>query len=253
MPSLPSRAARLCRKFLHGQAHVTLSAALLIVFAVPVAAQMRTLTACTPDQLAICAEMQFGTLTNGHFQIGLRTIGASSDLTLPISIYNLVFSTGAPVVNNPQSTLLPPVAFGGASVSDPSDWEIFDTGDLIFLSALSNRGVGGCAKGADVDGFGQAVTTCGASQFGVFTFSPTSLFDPRLFTILNLEGVVLTAPASGASCGSPGNECVITSDVVVATPEPTSNTLFLLGLAILVLPVTYSFKRRAQDEVALRS
>ena len=190
----------------------------------------RTLTACTSDALAACAELRL-TAGPSAFEIALRTVGALGSPALPLSIYNLVLGTGAAAAPSPVSTLLPPAAAGGAVVGNASEWEVFDTGEALFLSALSNRGVGGCAAGPDVGGFGQAVTTCGTGQFAVFRFAPTAAFDPAAFTILNLEAVGLTAGLPAASCGAPGAACGITSDSAAVVPEPA--TLALVGAGLV--------------------
>jgi hypothetical protein len=118
-------------------------------------------------------------------------------------------------------------------VSDVSPWDVFDSGDAIFLSALSNRGVGGCATGADVGGVGQAARTCGVGQFVAFSFVPSTMFNPALFTILNLEAVGLAAGLPAASCGAGDAACVITADTrpVSTVPEPT--TVLLVGVGLL--------------------
>lgn len=207
------------------------AAGALTLLATPAAAQVRTLTACTPDALGVCTELRFGAV-GGFFQLGVRAIGSVAQPSLPVAMYNLVLGTGADAVGLPADWFLPPVGAGGAVVSDASDWELFDGGDVLFLSALTNRGVGGCATGADVDGFGQAVTTCGSGQFATFTFQPTRAFDVRRFTLLDIEVAGLGATAEGASCGGPAGECVITADVT--TPEPATATLLAGGLLALL-------------------
>jgi hypothetical protein len=216
---------------MHVRARTLVSLAAVLAATSPrvTAAQLtRTLTTCTPDALAICAELRL-TATAGIFEIGLRTVGATGVPALPIAVYNLVLGTGAPAALAPLSTNLVSAGVGGATVSDPTPWEVFDAGDVLFLSALSNRGVGGCVAGADVAGFGQAVRTCGAGSFAAFQFAPTAAFNPNAFTILNLEAVVLAAGLPAASCGAAGAECVITADTLV--PEPA--TALLVGVGLL--------------------
>lgn len=203
----------------------------------PAAAQLpspRTFTACTPGALTGCAELR---LTAGPslFEIALRAVGVTGAPAVPISVYNLVLGTGAAAVGTPVPTLLGPIAEGGATVSNASDWEVFDAGDALFLSALSNRGVGGCATGADVGGFGQAATTCGGGQFVTFRFAPSAAFDPDRFTLLDLEVVALEDPLRAATCGGEV-ACVITADTrgpVTMIPEPA--TVALVGAGVLAL------------------
>lgn len=198
-----------------------LAALVAVVPAAAPAQASRTLTACTAAAFTACAELR---LTAGPdaFELALRAIGDAADATRPVAFYNLVLGTGAWPAARSRSTLLPPTGEGGATVGDPANWELFDTGDALFLSALSNRGVGGCAAGADVGGFGQAVTTCGAAQYAVFRFAPTALFDPDRFRLLDLEAVALTADLPAASCGAPGARCVITADTAVPEPGPAA-------------------------------
>jgi hypothetical protein len=227
MPNLVLSGARLA-------AAVVAAGALLAGSPQRAAAQTRTLTVCTPDALAVCAELRF-TASPGAFELALRALDAAGAPGLPVSLYNVVLGTGAPAdPGGGASTPLPPVGVGGAVVGDASAWDLFDGGDVIFLSALTNRGVGGCVAGPDVGGFGQAVTTCGAGQFATFAFAPTAAFDPDAFTILNLEFVGLADPVQGASCGAPGTECVITADTRPnVVPEPS--TVALLGAGLLAL------------------
>lgn len=211
------------------------SLAVLLTAAPPAGAAAqttRTLTACTPDALGVCTELQ---LTAGPrwFEIALRTVGATGSATAPLSVYNLVLGTGAAAVGTPVATDVAPVAIGGATVADASPWEVFDSGDALFLSALTNRGVGGCVAGTDVDGFGQAATTCSAGQFIAFRFAPTAAFDVRLFQITDLEAVALTSPAQGASCGAAGDACVITADQTISATAPEPGPAALLGAGLL--------------------
>jgi hypothetical protein len=191
----------------------------------------RTLTACTPDALAICAELRL-TSSPGLFEIALRTHGSLGQPASPVSVYNLVFATGSPTALLPVSTAVPPMAEGGAIVVDASPWDVFDTGSELFLSALTNRGAGGCVAGADVGGFGQAVRTCGAGEFATFAFTPTMLLDPGRFQILNLEAVALTDPVQAATCGSAAAPCRIVADTATV-PEPASVTLVAGGIALI--------------------
>ena len=219
---------------------------LLLPLAAPAArAQTRTLTLCTPDALAVCAELRLSA-SPGLFEIALRTIGSTVDPLLPVSVYNLVFDTGGPRIIVPVSMFVPPVGVGGAVVSDASDWEVFDTGPTLFLSALSNRGVGGCVRGADVEGFGQAAKTCGAGQFATFRFATVGPREPDRFDVLDLEAVGLSDRLPGASCGGPGAACVITADTrAVAAPEPRGVALLSAGLLSAGIIGAATHRRRA--------
>jgi hypothetical protein len=203
----------------------------------------RTLTACTPGALAACAELR---LTAGPslFELALRTVGAAGEPGLPVSVYNLVLGTGTAAAGAPVTTLLAPAAEGGAVVRDASPWEVFDAGEALFLTALTNRGVGGCAAGADVRGFGQAVTTCGAGQFAVFRFAPTATFGPDAFTILNFEIVALADPLRAASCGAPSAACVITADTRPVSTIPEPETVALMGVGLLAAVAADATRRR---------
>jgi hypothetical protein len=150
-----------------------------------------------------------------------------------------VLGTGAAAVSpgSERATLVTPAAVGGATVVDESAWDLFETGDLIFLSALSNNGVGGCLPGAPVGGFGQAGRTCGAGEYLTFQFASTRLFNPNRFTILNLEAVGLEDGLPGASCGAADQRCEIERDTYTpgpTVPEPATWVLFGTGLAILI-------------------
>lgn len=194
----------------------------------------RTLTACTAGTLAACAELRLSAGPD-HVEIALRALGATGAPLLPTSLYNLVLATGAAPAAEGRSTLVAPAGEGGAVVDDASAWEIFDAGDVLFLSALGNHGIGGCARGDDVGGFGQAATTCGAGQFVTFSFAPTATFDPTRFTILNLEFVALTDPPQGMSCGAPDAPCDVAEHTppISTVPEPATVALVASGLLAL--------------------
>ena len=76
-------------------------------------AQSRTFTACTPDLLAVCAELRL-TAGPSTFEIGVRTLAANGVPGLPVSLYNLIFGTGATAAITPVTTNAMPVAVGGA-------------------------------------------------------------------------------------------------------------------------------------------
>lgn len=216
-------------------AALTLSLAAAAAVPRPAAAQdHRTLTACTAGALAACAELR---LTAGpdRVEIALGARGATGAPLLPTSLYNLVLGTGAEPAAEGRATLATPTEVGSAVVHDASAWEIFDAGDVLFLSALGNRGVGGCARGADVGGFGQAATTCGAGQFVAFSFAPTASFDLARFTILNLEFVALTDPPQGMSCGAPDAPCDVSEGTPPISTVPEPATVALVGSGLLAL------------------
>lgn len=229
---------------------VPLAVVLLTVLApARVSAQsVRTITACTPDALGICADLRLTSSTN-FFEIGIRAITATGTPTAPISLYNLIFGTGGALAAAPISNTPAPVATGGATVSDPTAWDLFDEGNVLFLSALSNRGIGECVAGADVDGFGQAARTCGAGQWITFGFTPSAVFDPNAFTLLSFEAVALTSPTQGASCGG-ATPCRITADVSGTLPPPSTtvpepSTIGLFGAGLLGLIGAASRRRKA--------
>ena len=219
----------------HSRTLCRLSAIVLLVGNIPRTAHAqipRDLTACTPGATAVCAQIRL--IPNPSiFEIQIRTIGLTGAPLQPVSVYNLIFGTGAMPAATTMSASPLPQSIGGAVVSDPSPWDIFDSGDALFLSSLTNRGIGGCALGSDVGGFGQAANTCGAGQFVSFSFQPTRLFDPTLFQLLNFEAVVLSDPLLGASCGADGTPCNITENPrgpVTTIPEPGTVVFLAFGL-----------------------
>jgi hypothetical protein len=115
---------------------------------------------------------------------------------------------------------LVPTTEGSATLVDASAWDLFDGGDAIFLSALSNFGVGGCAAGAPVGGFGQAGQTCGAGAYLAFSYATPHAYDPASFTLLNLEAVGLTSTLPAGS-----------ADAFAVVPEPS--TVLLVGQGLL--------------------
>lgn len=239
MPSCLSHRARLV-----GRGASALLALVLIATSDAGAQRIRTLTACTPDALAVCAELRL-TTAPGAFELAVRTVG-SAQATLPISIYNLVLGTGAPALAGVGiTTPVAPMAVGGAVITDAAPWELFDSGEALFLSALSNHGVGGCVVGPDVGGFGQAGRTCGDGQFFIFSFVPTSAFDLQRFTLLNLEAVGLTDALPAVSCGGDGSACAITGDVIMTPGDPSTTVPEPLSLALVGggLMVTFALAR----------
>jgi hypothetical protein len=204
-------------------------------------AQTSDFVACTTGALANCAEIRLTSTPGGGtggstlFEIALRNVGSTTRPTLPTSVYNLVLGTGlaavAPAASVSASVV--PLAVGGATLTDPSAWDLFESGDAVFLSALTNAGVGGCVAGAAVGGFGQAGNTCGAGQFLAFRFSTPRLFDPRAFTVLDLEVVGLASDLPADSCGAQP-ACAITTTGGSTVPEPTMLPLLATGLVLLI-------------------
>jgi hypothetical protein len=203
-------------------------------------AQSNDFLACTPGVLANCTEVRLTATPGGGtggttlFEIALRNAGSTTQPTLATSVYNLVFGTGLPIAapGSEVSELLVPVPVGGATLANTSGWDLFESGNVLFLSALSNHGVGGCATGAPVGGFGQAGTTCGTGQFLTFSFSTPRRFDPQAFAVLNLEVVGLAAGLPADSCGEQP-ACVITPLDGTVIPEPSLGLLLATGLALL--------------------
>jgi hypothetical protein len=193
--------------------------------------------ACTPGALANCTEIRLTATPGGGvggttlFEVALRNLGSTTLPTLPTSVYNLVFDTGLPAAapGTEASALVVPVPVGGATLTDLSAWDLFENGSALFLSALSDQGVGGCVVGAAVGGFGQAGNTCGAGQLLTFSFSTPRLLDPGAFSVLDLEVVGLAPGLPADSCGAQP-ACVAPQNGTV--PEPT--TLALLAGGVLL-------------------
>jgi hypothetical protein len=180
-----------------------------------------------------------------RFDISLANLGSLTSPTTPTSIYNLIFGTGQDAASpgTEVDTLLSPVAVGGAAVSDVAPWSLFDSGDAIFLSAISNSGIGGCVGAAPIDGFGQAANTCGTGQMLLFSFITPRRFNPAIFTLLNYEVLELVDGIPAESCG--GSECIVLS----ATPEPTSLILTATGLLV---GIGVRSRRRAPNGLSRR-
>jgi hypothetical protein len=212
---------------------VSSAAAMVLMFPGEAIAQTSTIQACSQGALADCAtirsSIQLGIGPGGTnlFEIALQNFGSQSTPSLATSIYFLAFLTGeaAATPGTEVNALATPKAEGGATVSDASDWSVFESGDAIFLSALGNNGVGGCAGSSPVGGFGQIGQTCGPDDFITFSFFTTRTFDPNAFTLADLEFV-------GIADGNPADSCNdATPCKITSTPEPATILLVSTGLA----------------------
>jgi MYXO-CTERM domain-containing protein len=195
--------------------------------------------ACTRGALSNCAVVQLTSQLGigpgglNFFEIALGNLGSRTSPSLATSIYFLSFVTGLPGVapGAEVDALATPGAVGGAMISDPSPWSIFETGDAIFLSALGNDGVGGCAGSVPIGGFGQMARTCGPGQFVSFGFFTPRAFDPASVVLSGLEAVGLSPGLPADSCNGL-TPCVI-SPVTTTTPEPAPAVLALTGLLMI--------------------
>lgn len=216
------------------------AAVIFAAFAAPSGAQTSSsFTACSQGSLQNCSvisltsELGVGFGGTNLFEIAVRNLGSQTTPSLATTIYNLVFSTGqAPASSGSEIDVsLTPATRGGATISDASEWDLFDSGDAIFLSALGGNGVGNCVVGAGVGGFSQAGRTCdNDTQFLAFSFFTTRAYDPRAFSLLDLEVVGLTGQLPADSCNETA-PCVITAAPVTATPEPGTLLLSLAGFS----------------------
>ena len=206
-------------------------------------AQTSFFQACSQGALANCANIRL-TSTPGAgfggsnlFEIALANLGSQSSPTLSTSVYFMSLLTGdAAVAPGSEVDAYPtPVALGGATIADASSWNAFDTGDAIFLSSLSNDGVGNCGVATSFGGFGQMANTCGAADFVSFSFSTTRAYDPNKFTLAGLE-VVAMAPGNEADSCNDTVACTITPQTI--TPEPSTVVLMLAGLSALAVAGT---------------
>lgn len=200
--------------------------AILAPYAAAHAQTTRVLSACTTGTLSNCAEFRL-TATPGAgaggqtlFEIAIRNTGSRTNPALATSIYNVVFGTGqnpfAP--GSEVDAAAAPVARGGATVTSASPWDVFDSGDAVFLSALDNFGVGGCVVGTPVGGFGQAGNTCAGGAYLAFSYSTPRAYDLSAFSLLDVEVVGLT-PGLPADSYTPS-----------AVPEPGAALLLAPGL-----------------------
>ena len=203
-------------------------------------------TVCSLGPLANCGvlrwDAEYGAGPGGttRYTVGVQNLGSQANPSMATSIYNLTFGTERPVatLGTEVDVLIAPTAVGGASITDPSEWSLFDAGDAIFLSALTNNGVGGCIASLPIDPFGQAGQTCGPGQFLSFSFFSPRTYDLRSFTLLDYEAVGLTDDLPADSCGGE-TQCTITE----ATSSPEPGTL-LLTITGLLGTMSHSMRRR---------
>ena len=202
--------------------------------------------ACTQGSLANCALIQLSSGTdNGqsYFEIMIHNLGSSTGF--PTSIDFLSFAAGGQDLGAGVPDVdVTPTVFGDATLTNSSPWDVFVGSDAIFLSALSNHGVGGCVAGADVDVFGQAGQTCADDSFLAFKFFTPRVYDPFAITLLDMEVTQLTDPLSAEFCSDSGS-CSITPAVAV-TPEPSTVLFALTGFAA-VGGLRLRRRRRAQS------
>lgn len=201
------------------------------------AAQTSFFQACSQGALANCANIKLtSTLGAGAggsnlFEIAITNLGSLSAPSTPTSVYFMSLLTGQSAAPGAEVDAYPtPMSVGGATINDASSWNIFDTGDQIFLQSLSNDGIGNCGPAASFGGFGQMANTCGVSQFVSFSFSTTRAYDPNRFTLAGLE-VVATAAGNDADSCNDTIGCVITPQSVV--PEPSTYALMFAGLGAI--------------------
>lgn len=224
------------------RAHRGLLLSLSILVAVPATGSGQApslLSTCTQGTLANCAMIQLtsqlGVGPGGLnlFEIAIHNGGSQTDPGMATTIYNLVFGTGqSPAVPGTEVDVAAvPTALGGAAVADPSAWDLFDSGDAIFLSAIMNNGVGSCVAGAPVGGFTQSGQTCGTDQFFSFSLFTSRIYDPVAFSLLDLEVVGLTDRLPADSCSDVSACTVSVSTPTTATPEPSALVLALTGFS----------------------
>ncbi len=198
-------------------------------------AQVATYETCTSGALADCALIRLTNITGGGtagqnlFEIAIQNLGSTALPLTPTSIYILVLLTGQSPAPEVDATPTP-IASGGATISDNSPWDIFETGDEITLlpNFTSNAGVGGCEAGSPAALFPQMGQTCGGGQLITFDFSTPRLFDPSEMTIAEMD--VADAQSNDGTpadtCGAGFPDCA----TVAITPEPATSMLALTGL-----------------------
>jgi MYXO-CTERM domain-containing protein len=236
--------------FVHTRRVISL-AAVGVALALPhsAGAQSSMFQACSQGSLQTCAmiqlSQQIGVGPGGVnlFQIALQNLGSVTTPSFPSAILLLSFVTGAPAAapGTEVDALVTPTAQGGATISDNSPWSVFESGDAIFLAALGNDGIGGCAASAPVGGFGQMANTCGPNEFVTFDFFTSRTFDVSNIALADLEW-------SGIAPGNPGDSCIPGSNcVITATPEPGTMLLALSGLSGLA---GMRLRRRSKSQAA---
>lgn len=222
-------------------------------FALPRAASAQTseFRACTLTTLETCAQInlsqQLGIGPGGLnlFSIALQNLGSSTQPLLPSALFYVMLNTGHDVAEpgTEVDALVTPQAAGGATLADASEWSLFDSGDAIFLSALSNFGIGGCAAGDPANGLGQMGQTCGPNETISFSFFTSRTYDMGAMSVADVEWGGLDANASNDSCIA-GVNCAVT-----ATPEPGTLLLAFTGLSGFL----GAHRRRRQKSAAAMS
>jgi len=204
-------------------------------------AQVSTFQACSQGALQNCASVRLtsqpgaGVGGSNLFQIAINNLGAPSP-TLATSIYFMSLLTGKPAAPGLENDLLvAPTSVGGASITDASNWSLFESGDAIFLSALGNNGVGNCAASAAVGGFGQMANTCAASSFVSFSFSTQRAFNPAQFSLSGMEFVAI---ATGNVADSCNDILPCTPARATVVPEPSTIALMIAGMSLIAVART---------------
>ena len=198
-------------------------------------AQVRTFQACSQGVLKNCASIRLtsqlgvGPSSTNLFEIAIGNLGSQTTPAVATSMYFATFLTGLSTAANAVNVDVAPKAVGGATLSDVSPWNVYESGDAIFLSAPASNGIGGCVGSAQVGGYGQIGQTCGAGQYEAFSFFTSRVIDVNSVTLADMEFVAIAPRNNADSCNS-DTPCLITSGAgVTVTPEPASLALMLAG------------------------
>lgn len=202
------------------------------------AAQTSFFQACSQGALANCANIKLtSTLGAGSggsnlFEIALTNLGSLSSPSTSTSVYTLSLLTGNAAVapGSELDSYITAAGIGGATIADAASWNVFETGDYLFLNAPGGDGIGNCGPATAFGGWGQMANTCGTSQFVSFSFSTTLAYDPNKFSLAGLEFVSVEAGNEADSCND-NTPCLITPQSVV--PEPSTYALMIAGLSAI--------------------